>query len=154
MQTSSVVQNAYFALKGQSNEEKNDGNTMGIVDKYASAAAASHQLIVPPTPSNILIAFEPTDEFMQQIEFSIGEALPQFRSYMTDFLLNVYLPEVSAQMIAFYDVHVNALDAFQTEMVHDVDFPLIKVFDCKLERSSYGYHIPNELSVPALTPRL
>jgi hypothetical protein len=76
-QSSDTIQTAYLELNHNANKQlfsvNYNSSNMGITDKYASAVAATHNLLVMPTPANILVAFRPTSEFMSRLEDILGE---------------------------------------------------------------------------------
>lgn len=129
-QTSDIIQNTYLNLNPHAKKELFTVNynlgSLGIVDKYSNSVTATHNLLVNPTPANILVAFKPTSEFMQKLEESLGGGVSSFQKFLNDFVLNVYIPQVIQQANLYYQTNVNALDSFQPDRYNDVDYPLIK----------------------------
>eukprot|EP00842_Homolaphlyctis_polyrhiza_P004042 jgi/Hompol1/4639/HPOL_001819-RA len=100
---------------------------IGVSDKYASVAATGHKLLVSPDAANIVDAFKPSSQFMENLEITTkAEQSQGFNVFLDDFVLNIFLPSLNDQIMSYYHNYVNGIDAFQTETIPDVPFPLIK----------------------------
>jgi hypothetical protein len=113
-QTSNVIQSAYLELNKNASQQLflvnyNLGLT-GIVDKYAGSIEVTHKLLVSPTPANILVAFRPTSEFMQQMEENLGGEIDSFQPILNDFVLEVYIPQVIQQVNSYYAMQVSGIN--------------------------------------------
>ena len=51
----------------------------------------------------------------------------QFQSFLNDFILNVYIPQVDQQINNYYTINIGGMEAYQLEKVHGVDHPIPKV---------------------------
>ncbi|KAJ3272681.1 von Willebrand factor A domain-containing protein 8 [Terramyces sp. JEL0728] len=95
-------------------------------EKFANVLDSGHKLIVPSSPSNILIAYKPTMEFIRNMEFTVGSRLGNFNLFLDDFIFNVYLVRVQEQILVYYHSHINGIDAFQADKRNDAPYPLLK----------------------------
>ncbi|KAJ3217398.1 hypothetical protein HDU67_007981 [Dinochytrium kinnereticum] len=103
------------------------GLSIGIIDKYANVVAAGHRLLVRPDPYNVLLAFKPTIAFSEKIETSIEFRSGNFKIFLEEFILNVFLPQMEERVLEYFHNFVNGSDAFLTETSPDIaGYPLLK----------------------------
>ncbi|KAJ3283609.1 hypothetical protein HK104_010298, partial [Borealophlyctis nickersoniae] len=103
------------------------GPSMGIVDRYANVVATGHRLLVTPDPYNVLVAYEPTCEFVGDVESGILCRSGILKSFLEDFVLTVYLPQLEDRVLAYFHNSVNGVDAFHTELSASLSpYPLVK----------------------------
>jgi exocyst complex component 4 len=108
---------------------------MGICEKVVEEADAGvvesgHRQLVASNPSNILVAYKPTLNFMAQLETKLGMRLANFKMFLEDFIFNSYLPMIQEEILVYFHANVNGIDAFQEEVYGDVEYPLIKSALC------------------------
>lgn len=87
---------------------------------------SGHKLLIPTKPSNILVSYQPTIDFMMSLERKVNHRLADFKMYLDDFLFHVYLPQVQEQVLVYYHANINGIDAFQADRYPDAMYPLIK----------------------------
>ncbi|KAJ3108836.1 hypothetical protein HDU97_010108 [Phlyctochytrium planicorne] len=107
------------------------GLSIGIIDKYANVVAAGHRLLVKPDPYNVLLAFKPTIVFSEKIEASIGVKSGNFKIFLEDFMLNVFLPQMEERVLGYFHNFVNV---HQTEFVKMIEMVLVKYYEKCLNR--------------------
>ena len=98
---------------------------VGVVER-------GHKQLVSSTPSNILIAYKPTLNFMALLEKKLGMRLANFQMFLEDFYFNSYLPMIQEEILVYFHANVNGIDAFQEEVYGDVEYPLIKSALCMI----------------------
>ncbi|KAJ3252851.1 hypothetical protein HDU77_004892 [Chytriomyces hyalinus] len=102
-------------------------SSAGIVDKYANAVTAGHRLLISPDPYNVLIAFKPTMNFVQKIEYMISHQTGKFTIFLDDFILSVFLPSMEERVLEYFHGFVNGSEAFVTDYNQDLaQMPLVK----------------------------
>ncbi|TPX38723.1 hypothetical protein SeMB42_g06582 [Synchytrium endobioticum] len=100
-------------------------NGLQVVDKYANAASAGHQLLISPDPANILVIFDMTMDFIEKSEATGGIApTGDFKKFLDDFVLSVFLPQLETRVMDLFHEFVNGDDSFQVDRI--TDFPLFK----------------------------
>lgn len=70
----SKIPNLYGSIYGQDvqSDVSQGAQSTGIIDKFANTRAAGRQLLISPDPYNILVAFDPTMQFMDRVEDTIS----------------------------------------------------------------------------------
>ncbi|KAI8907206.1 Sec8 exocyst complex component-specific domain-containing protein [Gorgonomyces haynaldii] len=134
-----IVKDAYLELNpiAKANiasvmESTITAQTLGIVDKYGSHAAAAHRLLVESTPAYILVAFKPTASFTRGMEELLNIRVGSFqKSFLNDFVLNVYIPMIEQQSA----VHLVLLLQTLTNLISQM--PVYKVEIMKIMQSTY-----------------
>lgn len=107
-----------------------DHEVFGQADRFENVIETGHRQIVVSSPSNILIAYQPTLEFMTGMEKKIMMRLANFKMFLEDFIFNVYLPQIQEQVLVYFHANVNGIDAFQADRYPDAPYPLIKSALC------------------------
>ena len=101
-----------------------------MLESFVTAIQSGHKMLVPPAVSHILVCFEPTVLFMRQLEQKIGMNLVNFNVFLTDFIMNIYLPNIQEQILVYHHSNIHGIDAFQAEKCPAADYPLIKSALC------------------------
>ena len=101
-----------------------------LLESFVTAIQSGHKMLVPSAVSHILVCFEPTVIFMRQLEHKIGMNLVNFNVFLTDFIMNIYLPHIQEQILIYHHANINGIDAFQAEKCPAADYPLIKSSLC------------------------
>ncbi|KXS11677.1 hypothetical protein M427DRAFT_426557 [Gonapodya prolifera JEL478] len=121
----------FATLRDDSVEISKSRNTLAVADKFASRKEPSgHQLLIRPDPRRVLVAFRPTIQFMERIAGLVllkSQEGSDFRVFLDDFILNVFLPKQEDTILQFFQDFINGEDAFGVELNTELSmFPLIK----------------------------
>ncbi|KAJ3335656.1 hypothetical protein HDU93_004770 [Gonapodya sp. JEL0774] len=121
----------FSALKEDTVEMSKSRNTLAVADKFASRKEPSgHQLLIRPDGRRVLVAFRPTIQFMERIGGLVlvkSQEGSDFRMFLDDFILNVFLPKQEDTILQFFQEFINDEDAFGVELNTELSsFPLIK----------------------------
>ncbi|KAI8894398.1 Sec8 exocyst complex component-specific domain-containing protein [Globomyces pollinis-pini] len=117
------IKKIYFELQPNS---INDYTKISLNDKFSKVNETSHKILINPTPSNIIIAYKPAMEFVSNMELSVASKLGNFKAFLDEFIFNTYFPRIQDQILAYYQVHINGVDAFQADRIPEAPYPLVK----------------------------
>ncbi|ORY92249.1 hypothetical protein BCR43DRAFT_508347 [Syncephalastrum racemosum] len=104
-----------------------------IVDKYASdMASKSHRLLVKPDAYNVSVLLKPTMAFLERLR----EVFPNyddqneegFGSFLDDFAINVFLPQIEEKVMQLISHATVGLDAFHDDRNYKnfSKYPIVK----------------------------
>ncbi|KAI8915401.1 Sec8 exocyst complex component-specific domain-containing protein [Powellomyces hirtus] len=116
------------SLDSEEQPYEGDGSSMGIVDAYAAnSVVTGHRLLIDPDPYNILTVFEPTSGFVRRMEEHLGVKFGNLKTFLDEFILSVFLPQMENRVLHYFNTYVNGIDAFNTEFaVEQSLYPLTK----------------------------
>ncbi|TPX58983.1 hypothetical protein PhCBS80983_g02766 [Powellomyces hirtus] len=116
------------SLDSEEQPYEGDGSSMGIVDAYAAnSVVTGHRLLIDPDPYNILTVFEPTSGFVRRMEELLGVKFGNLKTFLDEFILSVFLPQMENRVLHYFNTYVNGIDAFNTEFaVEQSLYPLTK----------------------------
>lgn len=81
--------------------------------------AAGHRLLIKADAFNVSVLFQPTLAFLDKVTeiMPSGGRQPtmEFNSFLDDFVLNVFLPQLEDKVIDFYHETVGGVDTFQED---------------------------------------
>jgi hypothetical protein len=115
---------------GASFSERRSEDVYGNVDRFTTIIERGHKCLIQTNASNILVAYQPTLDFMLAMERKVGIRLANFKMYLEDFIFNVYLPQIQEQVLVYFHANVNGIDSFQADRTPDAPFPLMKSALC------------------------
>lgn len=90
----------------------------GSDDRYASAG--SHLRLLKPDPFHVTVLFQPTLVFLGRVEqvlpHGMSDAARAAVTFLDDFVLKVYLPQLEEKVSAFFHSAADGADAFQEDV--------------------------------------
>lgn len=104
---------------------------MGTEDRYAGIG--SHSRLIKPDAFHVTVLFQPTLSFLHRIEqimpHGMSEAARAATTFLDEFVLKVYLPQLEERVTTLFQYAVGGNDAFQEDTSWQTfsPKPLVKV---------------------------
>ncbi|CAG8595158.1 9440_t:CDS:10 [Acaulospora colombiana] len=104
-----------------------------VVDRFANTnITAGHRLVIKPDAFNVTTLFKPTLAFLEKVKIIIPPSddgtSADFTTFLDDFVVNVFLPQIGDKIFDLFQKATNDAGAFQEDPSYKsfANFPVVK----------------------------
>lgn len=114
-------------------KSQRQSDTQSSKDSVSKDGPATHRLLVEPSVFNIAILLPPSLSFLQRLKDIVpldsDIAISTLTSFLDDFLINVFLPQLEETVTELCEASYTGLDGFQQDPLwqQEAPRPILKV---------------------------